>query len=734
MSYTSEVTNDLIPDSWSCSLVDGQLVEEPVSWPTSDEHEAAIVLSILVAGICRSDVKEMNGERHGMTTFGHEIVGRLQKVYGAVDLEIGCRYVLDPHVPIVRSTGFASHLVARGSAAALKNAFVEVPRNIPVDRLVLTEPLACSVHTVSRLHDHLRASGLSRSCRVVVLGAGVFGVLIACLLRRLGHDVTIANRSSDRLVRIASMVEAEAINICCFPDLPLGTFEVAVVAAANVTRELMTLGARCLVDHGLLHLFAGTRPGDVFGTPQCDLDVTRRREMLSCTQFEGRGLFIGGSHGATRKDFIGAINWLADPSDPLELERLVTARVPLTNLTQTLRDVQSKAWHGRILVDPFVPASAVPERQAPQASIWLQNGSARLQRRPINAIGDGIVLRVLAVGLCGTDRQIADGSRPDIANVLGHEAVCEVEVATGPLAERLSLHPGRRVVINPVDRDDPDFVIGHSSDGALQQRLFIPGTRLLRELVVPFEGHDLILGTLIEPLGSALYGLDVVGALLGPIRQLGIIGAGPAGLLVAHAARMQGISHVRVISNNALRSQFILDQGILSLDEIITIENNCAIPSFLKGQFDSIFHCATRRATEFVFDLAGISLRNGGALNLMAGITDTARTANLDVEGFAAVRRANVCGRPTIPARTNVVRGFRDEYLVTGHRGTSAAHLARSAHLLANNAASFRRLITDVIGLSEACALIDNWAAREKEFGRYRRIKVVVDMQAPIAN
>jgi L-iditol 2-dehydrogenase len=165
-------------------------------------------------------------------------------------------------------------------------------------------------------------------------------------------------------------------------------------------------------------------------------------------------------------------------------------------------------------------------------------GDLRLHDEPEPQPGDGeVLLRVTAVGLCGSDRHwFVEGSIGDSVLreplVLGHEFVGTIE--TGSRA-------GERVVADPADpclacsvclSGQPHLCprlrfAGHgSTDGALRTALAWP-ERLLHPLPDPVSDAEAVL---LEPLGVALHALD-----LSPVRvgtKAGVFGCGPLGLLL----------------------------------------------------------------------------------------------------------------------------------------------------------------------------------------------------------
>ena len=177
-------------------------------------------------------------------------------------------------------------------------------------------------------------------------------------------------------------------------------------------------------------------------------------------------------------------------------------------------------------------------------------GDVRVETEPAAVAGPGeVMLRVTAVGLCGSDLHwyqegaIGDArlSRP---LVLGHEFAGTI--ADGPRA-------GQRVVADPAcdcgqcgscleGRSNVCTAMsfaGHgTTDGALRAMMAWP-----ERLLVPIPDS---IGTdeapLLEPLGVALHALDL--AQVAPGMRAGVYGCGPIGLLLVRLLVLRGASVV----------------------------------------------------------------------------------------------------------------------------------------------------------------------------------------------
>ncbi|MQY26526.1 zinc-dependent alcohol dehydrogenase family protein [Nocardia aurantia] len=173
-----------------------------------------------------------------------------------------------------------------------------------------------------------------------------------------------------------------------------------------------------------------------------------------------------------------------------------------------------------------------------------------------------VVVRVEAVGICGTDLHIVAGEFPPAPYpiVPGHEFAGEV-VALGPGADTAGVRAGDRVAVDPslfcgrchycaIGRGnlcENWGAIGDTVDGAMAEYVAVPAVNCHR-----LPGHvSAAHGALVEPLSCAVHGFDLLP------RQLGshylIYGAGTMGLLMSQLAMAAGAASVSVVDTNAER-------------------------------------------------------------------------------------------------------------------------------------------------------------------------------------
>jgi len=172
-----------------------------------------------------------------------------------------------------------------------------------------------------------------------------------------------------------------------------------------------------------------------------------------------------------------------------------------------------------------------------------------------------VLVRVLTVGLCGTDLHAFRGDQPFFTypRILGHELAVEV-VETGDGVARLK--PGDRCAVNPYMTCGKCFVcrqgrtnccpemkvFGVHIDGGMRDQVLLPAKKLYKcETLNPLEI------ALVETLGIGAHAVGRAGVQRGDRAM--VIGAGPIGLSVLEFLRIEG-ADAGLIERNPSRLAF----------------------------------------------------------------------------------------------------------------------------------------------------------------------------------
>lgn len=204
-----------------------------------------------------------------------------------------------------------------------------------------------------------------------------------------------------------------------------------------------------------------------------------------------------------------------------------------------------------------------------RAAIINEPGSLTVGDRPEpTPAPDGVVVRVGACGICGTDLHIADGEFPPSPYPLvpGHEFAGTV-TAVGDRAPG-GLRPGDRVAV------DPSLFCGHCGycragrgnlcsnwgaigdtvDGAFAEYVAVPAANCHR---LP-DTVSMREGALVEPLSCAVHGMRRIGVEAG--EEFLVVGAGTMGLLLQQLLQNSG-ARVTVVDRNSERLRLAADLG-----------------------------------------------------------------------------------------------------------------------------------------------------------------------------
>lgn len=286
-----------------------------------------------MVGLCRSDIKEVQGARPVRSDFGHELVGIVHDSSSTGAFKPGTSLVFDPHVQLERTSGFATHVRVTAPEATIKSAFHVIPDNMPAERAVFAEPLACAIHACRRLLQEMANRFLSKmdlGIRVGIVGAGTAAVLQALYLRDLGFQVVLLNRGRTKLDFFRATGLAGGVGTLLMDEVGSCRFDAVLLSTTFSTPELIQFSMRLVRPGGVLLLFGGTKPRQ--GAAGLDVDALRRSEGCAKVTTEGGTVLLAGTYGAAREDFTEAILVAAK----LPLEKLVSDKVPLRQLPELL--------------------------------------------------------------------------------------------------------------------------------------------------------------------------------------------------------------------------------------------------------------------------------------------------------------------------------------------------------------------------------------------------------------
>lgn len=206
-------------------LYDGQL-KLVSDYPRPSFGPGEALLRVRLAGICNTDLEITRGYMGFHGVLGHEFVGMVeecteprllgQRVVGEINCYCGacptCVEGQPTHCPQRTTLGIAGRdgVMADYCLLPVRNLHA-VPDNVSDEQAIFVEPLAAALEILEQVH-------VLPTQRVVVLGDGKLGLLVAQVLRLTGCDLLAVGRHADKLailqrLGIATRLAGEVMDI-----------------------------------------------------------------------------------------------------------------------------------------------------------------------------------------------------------------------------------------------------------------------------------------------------------------------------------------------------------------------------------------------------------------------------------------------------------------------------------------------------------------------------------------
>lgn len=252
-----------------------------------------------------------------------------------------------------------------------------------------------------------------------------------------------------------------------------------------------------------------------------------------------------------------------------------------------------------------------------KAVVYEGPGIAVIRNVPIPATG-GVLLRVEACGICGTDLTIWKGAHPRAAAplVLGHEFVARLAEPGARLAK------GARVTCFPLIScggcetclsGQPHVcemlrLHGIDGPGGMAEYVRIPEA----DLIPLPDDLPLSVAAQAEPLAVCVHAARRAGIKGG--EDVAIVGAGPIGVTLVLCLRGLGVRNVHLFDSNAARVALLAGHGF---DAALAGGDAyaAALAGLGRSGFDAVFECAgAARAAADALDL----VRVGGTLAVVS--------------------------------------------------------------------------------------------------------------------
>jgi 2-desacetyl-2-hydroxyethyl bacteriochlorophyllide A dehydrogenase len=309
-----------------------------------------VELAPAYVGICGTDLHIFHGDMDARVqapaVLGHEMSGRVVRVGPDVEgWQPGDAVTVmplrwDDTCPACRAghQHICQHLdfIGIDSPGAMQqrwtvpaSALIRLPASLPLDRAALVEPTAVAVHDVGRAE-------VAEDEKVVVVGGGPVGILIALVARAVGADVRVVELSAHRRL-LAEELGLTAWNPA--DDVPTLVQQWTGDAGADVAFEVS--GAPGGVETAVEVLGVRGR--------LCLVAIHPRPREVNLHRFFWRELTLVGARLYDRGDFERAVALVADGTIPAE--RLISKVVALTQAPAAFEALEGGGDVMKILVD-----------------------------------------------------------------------------------------------------------------------------------------------------------------------------------------------------------------------------------------------------------------------------------------------------------------------------------------------------------------------------------------------
>jgi L-iditol 2-dehydrogenase len=296
------------------------------------------LVEIALCGICGTDVHILDGEFPMYApprVLGHEFSGTVREVGSLVTaVKSGDRVVADPSVgcgacffcrerlPYMCPNRQSFHGGFSEYTVAPQSALYPIPESVSLRAAALTEPLSCGLHAVM-------SAGVQPGDTVGIVGAGIIGLLLLQLVRRVGAARVLVSDLSPHRREIALRLGASEAVDPAVEDVVATAREITAGRGVDVAFEAVG-SVPTVRDCLALPRRGGTAM--VVGVAPPSAEVSIRPYDL----FE-RELTIKGSFIRTY-EFRRTVELL--PS--LELESLITDEFPLVDVADAIAHVRRR--------------------------------------------------------------------------------------------------------------------------------------------------------------------------------------------------------------------------------------------------------------------------------------------------------------------------------------------------------------------------------------------------------
>lgn len=314
-------------------------------------------------------------------------------------------------------------------------------------------------------------------------------------------------------------------------------------------------------------------------------------------------------------------------------------------------------------------------------------GSMRLRdvEKPVAGPGE-VLVRILAAGICGSDRHMFKGEYPTAIPVtMGHEFSGTVEaigegVTRFKGGELVTVDPNIACGTCPACRDArPNLcanltAIGVTRDGGFAEYAAVPEAQAF---LLPND-LDPVHGAFSEPLACCLHAIDKAEIRSGD--SVAVLGGGVIGLLMVQLAKLEGAGKIVLITRQSSRRDTALELGATRALDPTDCDTVAEVQAITGGGARVVIECAGVPETLHT----GIKMTRRGGNFVLFGVTP----AGLEVPLTPFDILVN-----EVDIRPAYLNPFTHE---------------RAAALVASGVLELDKLVTKTIGLEDVPEIVGN--------------------------
>lgn len=217
------------------------------SHPEPTPREGEVLVRVLEAGICETDLQLAQGYMNFSGVLGHEFVGIAQSGQHAGQRVVGeincncqncptCRAGRPTHCPNRTVIGIDRHDGAFAELVAIpEHNLHRVPDQVSDDQAVLVEPLAAAFQILDQIEIQV-------SDRIAILGDGRLGYLVAQVLTQVSDRITVFGKHGVKLLRFGHRdITTVQVPSTDTRELPASEFDIVVDCTGSASGLPMAL-------------------------------------------------------------------------------------------------------------------------------------------------------------------------------------------------------------------------------------------------------------------------------------------------------------------------------------------------------------------------------------------------------------------------------------------------------------------------------------------------------------